>query len=146
LQKLFYYSILDYMAGEKGPTLQEVSCDNCTAACCRAGSLVVLDEIEHQKHRKAMALRTLIRFRRYAQAAFIEAEGINPDGTKYPMPMVIKVPANRGAYLMEQDCGRLEDNKCGIYEERPQACRDYKVGSPECIEARAAAGLKQEEA
>lgn len=122
-----------------------VSCENCTAACCRAGTLMILSETDHQNNRKAMALRRLAKATRQVQPVLIQAEGVKSDGTKYPIPMLINIPAHHGAYVMSKDCGRLKGNRCGIYDDRPQACKDYIVGSPECLEARAAAGLDQEE-
>ncbi len=32
-------------------------------------------------------------------------------------------------------CSALEDGKCSIHLMRPQNCRDYKVGGPQCIAA-----------
>ena len=32
-------------------------------------------------------------------------------------------------------CLMLMDGKCSIYEERPQICRDYEVGSEACLKA-----------
>lgn len=32
-------------------------------------------------------------------------------------------------------CKWLKDGKCSIYDDRPQLCKDYAVGSRPCIEA-----------
>ena len=32
-------------------------------------------------------------------------------------------------------CSKLKDGKCSIYETRPQVCKVFKVGSPECLYA-----------
>jgi len=33
-------------------------------------------------------------------------------------------------------CKNLEDNKCKDYENRPNVCKNYKVGGSECLRAR----------
>lgn len=32
-------------------------------------------------------------------------------------------------------CNLTDDGECGVWETRPQGCRDYKIGSPACREA-----------
>lgn len=41
----------------------------------------------------------------------------------------------------EACCFLGEDQRCGVYEARPQVCRDFEAGSPRCQEARKLSGL-----
>lgn len=38
----------------------------------------------------------------------------------------------QGIYL-DCKCAKLKHGKCGIYESRPNVCRTFQVGSPNCI-------------
>jgi len=38
-----------------------------------------------------------------------------------------------GYIQMDRICPMLKNGKCDIYETRPQACRDFKVGSEKCL-------------
>ena len=40
-----------------------------------------------------------------------------------------------GALRLEVPCRELADGRCGIWDTRPQPCRDYQVGSPACRQA-----------
>lgn len=43
----------------------------------------------------------------------------------------------RGLTVFTQPCRNLtSDGLCGIYEERPQACRDFKLGGKDCFSYR----------
>jgi len=50
---------------------------------------------------------------------------------------------NRDFYLLEDNCGNLDPDtgECGIYDERPQACREFVLGGFACQQTRAGAGL-----
>lgn len=39
--------------------------------------------------------------------------------------LLVLDPSNEQYYLKESPCTFLRDNKCSIYNERPQACADY---------------------
>lgn len=48
-------------------------------------------------------------------------------------------PGSRvGVYFMQQQKGRCvaldENNRCSIYENRPQICRDFEAGCESCLE------------
>jgi Fe-S-cluster containining protein len=47
------------------------------------------------------------------------------------------LPPEVGIYQLLADCGNLGANyQCLIYENRPNACRNFLVGSVACAEAR----------
>lgn len=56
-----------------------------------------------------------------------------------------------GATYVRFDCGhcthlQLDEGKavCGVYEDRPEACRAFRAGSFECVKARRANGIMGE--
>lgn len=38
-----------------------------------------------------------------------------------------------GAIILPVPCGKLEDGNCTIYSQRPDCCRNMRVGGPECL-------------
>ena len=50
--------------------------------------------------------------------------------------MTEPLAAGLGRYMMLGACGNLQKvdgvEQCGIYEDRPQVCRDFKRGGPAC--------------
>lgn len=85
----------------------EVLCEHCTAKCCRYFAL----PIEEPKKRKDFDFIRWYLLHQYA-SVFIE------DGSWY--------------LLVHTDCKHLQDdNRCGIYETRPQICRDYTTDNCE---------------
>lgn len=85
----------------------EVLCDHCTAKCCKYFAL----PMERPTERKDFDfIRWFLLHER--AAAFVE------DGTWY--------------LLVHTRCKHLlDDNRCGIYETRPQICREYTTESCE---------------
>jgi len=39
------------------------------------------------------------------------------------------------AHRIRKPCSKLQAGKCSIYEDRPQLCKDYAVGSEGCVKA-----------
>lgn len=64
--------------------------------------------------------------RNHHQGVYFFEKGIN----KYNAVIVGRCP-NLGA-----------DNRCGIYDQRPEHCRNFEVGGRECDEARRCANIK----
>lgn len=120
------------------------SCNNCVGACCRAGTAIELTEREAYENRHQMTLSRLVEARRRQQQVIIQAEGFDADGRRVAVPTLMRISRDHGLYALTEDCGHLtDDNRCGIYENRPQACRNYEVGSAACLGARQAAGLTE---
>ena len=127
----------------------DVSCETCPAACCKAGSNLVLSLHEHERNRRVMKLQVVAKPRSYPQVIRGQAFTLGSDGKHYLRPSPgVTVPAHYGFYVLIEDCGNLEDPQpdrvsrpCKIYEDRPAACRSYEVGSQACRDARAAVGL-----
>ena len=113
----------------------------------------MLSSAEYQRHRKAMRLKTLLRPKAQRQEVSVTAGEVQ-GGSYTAVDTTLSVPAHRGLHVLLSDCGNLEpgnelgrDNlRCGIYDERPTACRSFEVGSPACISTRAKFGLDGHEA
>lgn len=89
-----------------------------------------------------MALKPMYKERDYTQKVPILQEYTDANGQRRPRPVMMRLPAFYGLYILTEDCGNLtEDNKCGVYEKRPEACRDYEMGSQDCLDARSVFGL-----
>jgi Fe-S-cluster containining protein len=126
-----------------------VACETCVAACCRAGSTVMLTSIELQKHRRAMKLRQLVKERTFRQEVAVTADELDDAGNHRAVETTLSVPPHHGLYVFLTDCGNLEERgadggenrRCTVYDQRPTACRNFEPGSPACISARARFGL-----
>ena len=128
-----------------------VSCDACVAACCRAGSSIMLSDTERQRHRRRMNLQTLVKLRPYRQTVEVTNNQVDDGSAQIrAVPGTLSVPAHRGFYVFLSDCQYLqrpaddengENKTCSIYESRPEACKNYEVGSSACLAARAKFGL-----
>lgn len=121
---------------------EEISCQNCVAACCRAGAALVLSRDEVYRNKRKMALHRLYKEQKYPQSVPIPMETFSSTGVRQKEIVSMPIPADYGLYILLEDCGNLtEDGRCAVYEDRPRACRDYEVGATACQDARAAFGL-----
>jgi Fe-S-cluster containining protein len=93
-------------------------CD-CCGACCQAFPIFASSEDAVREPRIAAETRLL-------------PEHLQQPTWRYqlhPLPFL-------------QTCGFLdEDNRCGIYSTRPDVCRNFAAGNPQCQDARARKGL-----
>ncbi len=88
-----------------------LDCESC-AACCRDNK-VVLERVD---------------FVRFADGGRPEL-GKPPYTRKAGKKVVLRL-------LRSRDCRHLSDKRCGIYELRPDSCRDFPVGSESCLYSR----------
>jgi Fe-S-cluster containining protein len=129
--------------------MAEVTCETCVAACCRAGSTIMLTTIELQRHRRAMTIKPLIKPQAYRQEVSVTADEIRENGEHAPVDTTLSVPPHHGMYVFLLDCKHLEESRadsgenkhCTVYEERPAACRNFEPGSSACLSARAKFGV-----
>src|SRR5665213_202316 len=111
----------------------EISCSTCIAACCRAGAALQLTHDEVYRNKQKMELHQVYKERKYPQEVPVPVEKFDSSG-RHRAIVKMHIPARYGLYVLTNDCGNLtEDNQCGVYEERPRACRDYEVGSTACL-------------
>ena len=135
------------MSSESSPESTDfpngISCENCIAACCRAGASLAMTQDEVYRNRRNMNLEIVVKPKRYAQAVNLPAEQVDKvTGARVKVPERIPVKSNYGFYLLLSDCGNLTpDSRCAVYDQRPQACREYELGSEACLNARAVFGL-----
>ena len=124
----------------------EVSCETCTAQCCRAPILMQLSSSEYQLHRNSIGIKVVIKPRGYAQRFEKPQSWVTEAGERRYFEVRSGLSAGQGIYKVESDCGNLQaDNSCGIYNARPSACRAFETGSPECLKLRRAAGLDHDQ-
>ncbi len=124
------------------PASEEISCETCVAACCRAGMTFMLSETEVSIHRRQMRLKSILKPRDYAQRFPVDAQRLDANGNIKKVRTNLPIPKRTGFYILLTDCGNIaEDNSCANYENRPQSCRTYEIGSEECRAARAEFGL-----
>jgi Fe-S-cluster containining protein len=130
------------------PESSKVSCDDCVAACCRAGAALMLSETEVSLHKRKMNLKALLRPKSYPQRYPVDMERLDEQGNIVRRAVMLPVPQRHGFYLLLADCGYLsgDDFSCGSYDERPRACQEYEIGPEECLSARAVFGLDGHEA
>jgi uncharacterized protein (TIGR03083 family) len=121
----------------------EISCETCVAACCRAPNFMQLTEVEFKRHSKKMDLLQIRPPASFTQRVRLgDEKRLQFDDPAAAAEAVISVPAENGLYFLRTDCGNLDqDHRCTIYSERPACCRNYKLGSTACLQARRAAGL-----
>jgi Fe-S-cluster containining protein len=134
--------------------MAEVSCDNCVAACCRAGQSIMLNALEYQQHRRAMTLKRLLKAESHRQEVAVDMWRVDEKGKQVAAPGSLSIPPHHGFYVFLTDCGNLgpcsqegaENRRCGVYDDRPGACRRFEMGSEACLSTRAKYGLDGHEA
>jgi Fe-S-cluster containining protein len=94
-------------------------CDKCGACCCTFPVFVSINDIRREPRLKAAVV---------AVAPWESRQGA--DFQLHPLPFL------NGCQFLDQD-----SKLCRIYETRPDVCRRFEAGSPECQEARARIGL-----
>ena len=107
-----------------------VSCENCVAACCKAPVFMQLSNREYKQHRTTMDLKIIVKPNKIEQRRTIQG------GRE------VFLAVGDGLFELQSGCGNLtEDNRCSIHTFRPHCCREFEVGSAECLRLRRKAGL-----
>jgi Fe-S-cluster containining protein len=114
----------------------------------------MLTDVDKQKHRRAMTLKTMVKPKNTRQEVAVKAEEVTDDGGRRTVNSTLSLPPHNGMHVFLLDCGHLEPPKedgaenrmCTVYSERPTACRNFEVGSAACLSARARFGLDGHEA
>jgi uncharacterized protein (TIGR03083 family) len=127
-------------------TPPEISCENCVAACCKAPVYMQLSRAEHERHSPPMELEVVVEPRRYPQRVELGFKTSGPGDSRAVSPKrYLQIPSGFGMFELKSGCPNLTENdRCSIYADRPQCCRDLAVGSLECLRARRKAGLDQD--
>ncbi len=122
---------------ESGPNRSDISCDDCSAACCRAGMGITLSKTEVVLNSLKIKRKVVIPAEPNERSFTVH----EPDS--YPEPFTAVIPANIEVSTLVEDCGHLDGNRCLIYDSptRPEACDVMEVGSDECLNARKVAGF-----
>jgi Fe-S-cluster containining protein len=114
----------------------------------------MLNAFEYQQHRRAMALKRLLKAESYRQEVEVETWHVDADGRQAHAPGSLSIPPHHGFYVFLTDCANLgpgdqegaENRRCSVYADRPGACRRFEMGSEACLSTRAKYGLDGHEA
>ncbi|HET7740359.1 MAG TPA: YkgJ family cysteine cluster protein, partial [Mycobacterium sp.] len=99
-----------------------ISCETCTALCCKAPVNMIMTTEEVERHSPPMDLEVVVKPRRFRQHVPVEGSQRN-----------IEIAAGYGLFELRSGCANLaDDNRCSIYSQRPDCCRDFAVGSTAC--------------
>ncbi len=136
------------------PEAPEITCDNCVAACCRAGFSAQFTDLEASDFRRDTPLYAHTKPKPYKQDIPVTKIELDRNGHPALFQDTMSVPKHHGMYVFLTNCGRLgepategqENRLCGQYETRPTACRNFAAGSPACLSIRAQFGLDGHEA
>jgi Fe-S-cluster containining protein len=128
----------------------EVSCQNCTAACCKGPEIMELNSEDYTfMKRGGNILLTIAEPVNHDRGDILKPIGINFDrGTailaedhEYEL-----LKAGLGRYMLLGECVYLETTtegleQCGVYENRPAMCRSFEMGGDMCRHIRVNAGV-----
>jgi len=134
----------------------EISCENCTAACCKGDPFIIMQlskrELKFMK-RPGNQFQTIVKpadhvqtNARYPVEAVINRERNTVQWVYMKGRETEPLPAGMGRYALVGACKYLEKDEngseyCGVYERRPQVCQDFEMGSPNCETLRELAGV-----
>lgn len=95
-----------------------IPCEQCTAACCRNAWTIPVTKTDVDRMKEAgLDVNDLIKF--YG--------GTTMSGCVGELQRVEEPVENPATAEKEHPCKSLVDNRCGIYEHRPQVCRDFSA-------------------
>lgn len=131
--------------------MSEISCRNCESACCKpsiaAPYILQLTDKElafmEASGNKLVAVVDPVKYERddapYPTTVWLNKSGDVELATEDDETW--HLPAGFGRYIMIGACGYLTTDinnheQCSVYIQRPQACRDFQVGSLACMKMR----------
>jgi len=108
---------------------------DCSGECCKAKTMIWLSRKERKAYDFAMKLKT--------EVPITQKLLVLPALSEEEPRRVI--PPGFGQFQLIEDCGQLTDeNQCGIYERKPEACNNLEPGTIPCLIIRARAGYEDE--
>jgi Fe-S-cluster containining protein len=132
--------------------MSEVSCQNCTAACCKGPEIMEMNAEDAEFMRAGgNLLASIAEPVDYDRSNVLKPIGMNfkrgtaivADGQEYEM-----LRAGLGRYMLLGDCVYLETTpegleQCGVYDDRPGMCRDFEMSGDKCRQIRVTAGVDE---
>lgn len=121
---------------------KEISCKNCTAACCKNVLLSLTRQEQKFMEKGGSNLFTIAKPKQrdrervlYPITYEIIDNEVKPEyepGNEYE-----PLEAGLGRFILIGSCGYLKTDSsgwelCSAYDERPAVCQDFPVGSPKC--------------
>lgn len=145
--------------------MSEISCQNCEGVCCKGNRIIALTlgELSFMLRggnkfvtvappvdfdREEVIYPTEVEYEDVKHKTFgwqLRKTFFAPEGLEY-----YPLAAGFGRYIRENDCTYLvtDENgwqKCGVYEDRPQACQDFEEAGANCRFMRLEAGIDTSE-
>ena len=135
----------------------EISCDNCRAVCCKGDPFLIMqlsdDELAFMQTsgNTFQTIETSVDYNRKDARYPI---GGRIDQVRRTIRWIYEIgheteplPAGFGRYAMVGTCSNLMVTEsgveiCGVYEARPQVCRDFAVASEKCVQLRQINGVE----
>jgi Fe-S-cluster containining protein len=132
--------------------MSEVSCQNCTAACCKGPEIMEMDAKDAKFMRDGGNLLAAI-----AEPVDYDRDDVlKPIGMNFEKGTVVvadgqeyePLKAGLGRYMLLGDCVYLEttpegSQQCGVYENRPAICRGFEMGGDKCRTIRVNTGVDE---
>ena len=134
--------------------MNEISCQNCQAACCKGPMTIELTKPEYTQMSEVgtdlITVADPVPYNRNdvphpAGVSLIlehreeAVKRIEKEGERWPLT------ANMGRYILVGSCGNLRTllgwERCNIYGQRPRACRNLEVGEIACKAIRQEKGV-----
>ena len=127
--------------------MSEISCENCQAACCKGNPLLIMQLTAEEREfmgRPGNILQRVADPVPYDRDDVIYPAGMQINQERGTLSWLAEagreyepLPANYGRYALVGACKYLETDEngwenCGVYEERPEVCRNFEVASPKC--------------
>ncbi len=135
---------------------EKLSCHNCEAACCKGNPLLLMnlspDELGFMKEggNKFIPVTEPAEHDR-DKVIYPAGIQINPGGKSFNWVARVgneyePLPAGLGRYALLGDCKYLVTDEngwesCSVYDDRPQVCQDFEMGSPKCLQMREIQGV-----
>lgn len=125
----------EHRALERG---ESISCRKGCAACCRMlvplsvpetfALQASLERLPADKQRRLQAQMDAVKIRLQESDLWNRLQAVS-DSIAPPSDEALE-PLNQAYYALRIPCPFLEEEQCGIYEDRPAACRELLVTSP----------------
>lgn len=119
---------------------EQVRCDNCEGACCRAGLFMAARDTEAPVVMSPVRWLTRPKNSQQIVRKRVPMVQTKASGARFVRTLqTIEVPKHHGLIELVNDCRQLDaEGQCGIYENRPGQCRDgLEPASAECLGYRA---------
>lgn len=134
--------------------MSELSCRNCSAACCKGPETMELTADEHAfMIRGGSAFLTIAEPANHERTDVMYPAGVQVDEESSTVKILVRegtefepLAAGFGRFILWGSCGYLKTSNggweyCGAYDEKPGICGSFEMGGANCRLMRVAAGI-----